>query len=218
MPVVEEPSFRVRSTGSAVALVLATLLVLSVAAWHLAVVFLSLAPPSGVTEKYRSHIDAHVRPEFGQDWKLFAPNPLQVNVEVDARVRTAGHASARRVGPWIDLTAQDIAQIRNSLAPSHADQNLLRRGWDTYRDTHQRRNGSGDGLRGKLSSQYLKRIALQRIGREWKGDRIVALQIRNRVTPVPAPRWSHKKTAEKPRRWLLPWWPVEDNDYRGLGI
>ena len=204
--------------GSAVALVLAALLVLGVAAWHLAMVFLSLAPPSGVTEKYRSHIDGHVRPEFGQDWKLFAPNPLQANVAVDARVRTTGHAGARRVGPWIELTAQDIAHIRNSLAPSHADQNLLRRGWDAYRDTHEGRDTSANGLRGKLSAQYLKRIALQRVGREWEGDRIVGLQIRNRVTPVPAPPWSHKNAAQKPGRWVLPWWPVEDNDYRGLGI
>ena len=198
-------------------LVLATMLLCSVAVWHLALVFLSLAPPSGATEKYESRIDGHVRPEFGQDWKLVAPNPLQDNVAVDARVRTASGGGRDR-SPWIDLTAQDIARIRGNPAPSHADQNLLRRGWDTYREAHDRRTGSPEGLRGKLSALYLKRIALQRIGREWHGDRVVALQIRNRITPLPAPRWQQQETTRRPEQRVLPWWRVEDRDYEGLGI
>ncbi|MFD7505084.1 DUF5819 family protein [Streptomyces sp. NPDC059850] len=185
---------------------------LGAALWHLAMVFLSIAPPSPVRHAYAPVIEAHVYPEFAQDWKLFAPQPLRANVRVDARVRTVEGSGARRTGRWTSLTARDIEGVRHSLLPSHADQNLLRRAWDFYRDTHDRREAP-TAARGALSAEYLKRIALSRLARS---EGIVAVQLRSRAVPVTPPRWSaHAPVRNAPHR-TLPWWPVTHDDHRGL--
>lgn len=218
MPFVEATALPVRSRGSAVALALATVLLAGIAAWHLSLVFLTLAPPNGVSEKYRSRIDAHVQPEFKQDWKLFGPEIIESNIEVDARVRTAGDAGDGGVGPWVDLAAQDIAHIRGNPVASYADQRVLRSTWKLQKYVS-RGDGSPVTLRERLIAQYLKRIALQRIGREWHGERVVALQMRSRFTPVPPPRWKRHDAATRKRDpEVLPWWRVKSNDYKGLGI
>ena len=54
-------------------------------------VFLHVAPSNTVTKQHGTAIDDWIYPEFEQNWKLFAPNPLQQNiaVQVRAEVRTA---------------------------------------------------------------------------------------------------------------------------------
>ena len=64
------------------------------------------------------------------------------------------------------------------------------------------------GLRAPLAEEYLKRVALQRIGRTVAGERV--LQIQFRVDTAPLDR------AAEPGQRELPWWPVDDSDYRGL--
>ncbi|EFL26437.1 putative membrane protein [Streptomyces himastatinicus ATCC 53653] len=188
---------------------------LGAALWHLALVFLSIAPPGPVQRTYAHAIEAHVNPEFGQDWQLFAPQPLQANVRVEARLRTAAGSGTPRTGRWTSLTAQDIAAVRHNSLPSHADQNLLRRAWDFYRDTHNRREMPTDA-RGALAAQYVKRIALLRLADDAHGARITALQVRSRAVPVPPPHWSDRAPVRNTPHRTLPWWPVTDDDRRGL--
>ncbi|MFI0779557.1 DUF5819 family protein [Streptomyces sp. NPDC021212] len=208
-------------TWSAPSLALLTVtaaVLLGAALWHLALVFLSIAPPSPVQRTYNHAIKGHVHPEFDQDWQLFAPQPLHANIRVEARVRTAEGSGVRRTGQWTSLTAQDIAGVRHSLLPSHADQNLLRRAWDFYRDTHNRREVPTDA-RGGLSAEYLKRIALSRLAHGTHGthgERIIALQMRGRAVPVPPPHWSARPPVRNTSHRTLPWWPVTDDDRRGL--
>ncbi|RNG38443.1 DUF5819 family protein [Streptomyces botrytidirepellens] len=216
-PVLEGPveAGRTWSGPSLVLLAVTAAVLLGAALWHLALVFLSIAPPGPVQRTYAHAIEAHVNPEFGQDWQLFAPQPLQANVRVEARVRTVAGSGARRTRRWTSLTAQDIAAIRHSPLPSHADQNLLRRAWDFYRDTHNRREMPTDA-RGALSAQYLKRIALSRLAPDAHGARITALQVRSRAVPVPPPHWSDRAPVRNTPHRTLPWWPVTDDDHRGL--
>ncbi|MFF7649344.1 DUF5819 family protein [Streptomyces sp. NPDC007983] len=206
-------------SGPSLALLAVTAVVLLGAAlWHLALVFLSIAPPSPVQRAYAHTIDGHVYPEFTQDWQLFAPQPLQANIRVEARALTAGGTGVRRTGRWTSLTAQDIAGVRHSLLPSHADQNLLRRAWDFYRDTHNRREAPTDA-RGALAAEYLKRIALSRLahsGQGAHGERIIALQMRSRSALIPPPHWSARPPGRDTTHRTLPWWPVTDDDHRGL--
>ncbi|MFC8718537.1 DUF5819 family protein [Kitasatospora sp. NPDC057198] len=181
----------------------------------LGVLFLYVAPANSVSKEYRTQIDWVVYPEFEQNWKLFAPDPLQRNVAVDARTQSIGADGKVVTGEWRGLTAQDWAAIRHDPAPSHLDQNLLRRAWDFYESTH----GGGDtraaaGSRGQLAEQYLERIALQRIGDG--GGRVIQVQLRVTVTAVAPPTWSTEQVDTAPHSRELPWWPVQPEDLRGL--
>ncbi|MGW4897669.1 DUF5819 family protein [Kitasatospora sp. NPDC004240] len=182
----------------------------------LGAVFLHVAPANSLSRGYREEVDGLVYPEFEQNWKLFAPNPLQQNVVLDARVRTVVDGGATRTLEWAGLTARDIAAIRGNPVPSHADQNLLRRAWDFYDGTHNPQDDALTTPRGKLAEQYLKRIALQRIGRTADGERILEIQFRVTATVVPPPDWSGEAPPAGPTTRELPWWPVNDEDYRGL--
>ncbi|MFJ9692983.1 DUF5819 family protein [Kitasatospora sp. NPDC101183] len=182
----------------------------------LAAVFLHVAPSNTLSRQYQEQVDGLVYPEFEQNWKLFAPNPLQQNIAVDARVRTAGEGGAPHVHDWIGLTARDIDAIRGNPAPSHVDQNLLRRAWDFYDGTHSPQDEGSTGTRGRLAEQYLKRIALQRIGREVDGERVQEIEFRVTSTTVAPPAWSGEAAPPAPKVRELPWWAVADEDYRGL--
>ncbi|GGV00266.1 hypothetical protein GCM10010495_08830 [Kitasatospora herbaricolor] len=218
-PVPGEPDtapLPVRSTPALVVLCLAGALLLGATGVFLGAVFLHVAPANALSREYRHQVDAIVYPEFEQNWKLFAPNPLQQNVRLDARVRTVVDGGATREHDWLGLTAQDIAAIRGNPAPSHADQNMLRRAWDFYDGSHAGPDGTLTNPRGKLAEQYLKRIALQRIGRTADGERILEIQFRVTGVPVAPPGWAGESPPVTAPARELPWWPVNDEDYRGL--
>ena len=202
------PSLLVLTTAAAV--------LLAATAWHLGTVFLSIAPSNPASQRYSAQVQAHVLPEFEQNWQLFAPNPLQQNIAVQARVQTLTADGDRPTSGWIDLTAQDIAHVRGDLAPSHVDQNLLRRAWDYYSAWHNLTDQTSLGSGGPLSQEYLKRIALQRIGRDWHGDPINQVEFRIATTPVAGPGWTGAQRKAKTTYQTLQWWVVGDEDYTGL--
>ncbi|MFC1403312.1 MULTISPECIES: DUF5819 family protein [Streptacidiphilus] len=197
---------------TATALIVAT-------AWHLGTVFLSIAPSNPASQRYQSAINSHVLPEFEQNWQLFAPNPLQNNIAVEARVQTLAPDGSRAESGWYDLTAQDISAVRGNPAPSHLNQNQLRRAWDYYTSWHNLPGETSLGTGGPLSKEYLKRIALQRIGsRDWQGNQIIQIEFRSATTPVTGPSWTAAAQKKQTSYVTLQWWAVSDDDYTGLGI
>ncbi|MGA5193672.1 DUF5819 family protein [Streptomyces exfoliatus] len=183
---------------------------------HLTMVFLHVAPSNTLTKRHGQAVDDWVYPEFEQNWKLFAPNPLQQNISVEVRAELAAPDGALRTTDWIDLTAQDTEAIRHNPMPSHAQQNELRRAVDFYLNSHSD-DDSPDALRGRLSEEYMRRIAMHRLdalpvlegpdGRALAGD-VRRVQLRAVTRPVPAPRWSSEKTDTAPSYRDLPWWQV----------
>ncbi|WP_340377593.1 DUF5819 family protein [Streptomyces sp. SS7] len=177
---------------------------------HLGMVFLHVAPSNTVTKAHGEAIDNWVYPEFEQNWKLFAPNPLQQNiaVQVRAEIRTAEGRS--RTTGWYDLSAQDGRDIDRNIVPSHTQQNELRRAWDFFTATH----GSDDrpvGLRGDLSETYLRRIVelrLERGGALGADGALERIQVRSRTVNVAPPKWSTEKVSTTPAYRVLPWWTV----------
>jgi hypothetical protein len=123
---------RVLRTGlhSAVGLCLVVALV------HVAVVFLAVAPSNSFSRRYGQQINAWVYPLFEQNWRLFAPNPDSFNRQILARTARTAPDGSMRVSPWLDLTAVDRAAVKHHVFPSHTAQNLLRRAWSSYVDTH----------------------------------------------------------------------------------
>ncbi|NLU68651.1 hypothetical protein HCC30_15495 [Streptomyces sp. HNM0574] len=186
------------------------------AAVHLGMVFLHVAPKNAVSKEHSETIDAYVYPEFEQNWKLFAPNPLQVNVAMQARARIAKPDGSTETTGWFDLSAMDGEGIRHNIAPSHTQQNELRRAWELFRNYHDD-EGRPVGLRGDLSQTYIKRIAVDRLGGELDGGTVEHLQVRSADTPVAPPAWSEEKKDTKTEYRLYPWWPVGSEDVRGGG-
>ncbi|MFD7133728.1 DUF5819 family protein [Streptomyces sp. NPDC059894] len=177
---------------------------------HVGMVFLHVAPSNTVTKAHGEAIDDWIYPEFEQNWKLFAPNPLQQNIAVQVRadVRTAD-GSSRTTG-WYDLSAQDGRAIDGNLVPSHTQQNELRRAWDFYLGSHDADDRSV-GTRSSLSEEYLRRIVvgrLERGGAAGEGGVVERVQVRSRTTNVPAPPWVSDQVTSRPVYRVLPWWSV----------
>ncbi|MFF8284372.1 DUF5819 family protein [Streptomyces albus] len=183
-------------------------------AFHVAMVFLQTAPDNTISKRHADVVDAYVYPEFERNWKLFAPNPLQQNVAVHARARIANGDGTTQTTGWVNLTAMDGKAIHGNPAPSHTQQNELRRAWEFYADYHDD-NGLPVGLRGRLSEQYLKRIVMMRFGAELNGGSVERIQVRSAVTPVAPPAWSGEKADIKTQYAVQPWWQVTSADLPG---
>ncbi|MET9455113.1 DUF5819 family protein [Streptomyces canus] len=184
---------------------------------HIGMVFLHVAPQNTVTKQHGRAVDDWVYPEFEQNWKLFAPNPLQVNIAVQVRARIRSADGGSRTTGWYDLSAQDGRAIDGNLLPSHTQQNELRRSWDLFVATHDADNRPV-GLRGTLSETYLRRIVVLRLERDdatAPGDVLVSVQVRSRTTNVPPPKWSEEKVSVQPVYRELPWWAVTADDTEG---
>ncbi|BET48911.1 DUF5819 family protein [Kitasatospora aureofaciens] len=177
---------------------------------HIGMVFLHLAPSNTLTKQHGDVVDEWVFPEFEQNWKLFAPNPLQQNVSVQVRAEVSTADGEIRTTGWYDLSAEDGRAIDGNPLPSHTQQNELRRAWDFFVASHD----SDDrpvGLRGTLSETYLRRIALLRLDRDGTvgpGGVVERVQYRSRTTNVEPPPWSGEKVSDRPTVRELPWWSV----------
>jgi hypothetical protein len=180
------------------------------ALFHLGMVFLHVAPPNTLSKEHATAVSDYIYPEFEQNWKLFAPDPLQQNIHVEARaeISARGGGAAKTTG-WIDMTGQDIAAMRHDPLPSHTQQNELRRAWGFYSDTHDAQEQPTDGDRSDLSRTYLQRILVQRFGRQLDGGAVVRLQARVATTPVPQPTWTAGQNTSSTQYRVLPWWVVD---------
>ncbi|MEV5724338.1 DUF5819 family protein [Streptomyces pharetrae] len=184
---------------------------------HIGMVFLHVAPSNTLTKTHGKAIDEWIYPEFEQNWKLFAPNPLQQNVAVQVRARIRTADGDFRTTGWFDLSAEDGRAIDGNLLPSHTQQNELRRAWDFYSTTHSGENRTA-ASRGLLAETYLRRIVVLRLHRaEAAGpDGVLErVQVRCRTTPVRPPEWSEERISLKPVDRVLPWWTVPADESRG---
>ncbi|MFF2651447.1 DUF5819 family protein [Streptomyces sp. NPDC058045] len=206
----------VRLTKSLAVLAVAAVVLLGAAVWHIGMVFLTLAPDSSVTQKYQKSINGYIYPEFGQGWQMFAPNPLAQNVAIGARVKTLGSDGTRHTWGWENLSYPHVQAMRHNLVPSHLDQNVLRRSWDFYTQTHNQKEKPTNGMRSELSTEYLTRLALQSFGRRWNGEQIVGIQLASRTVAVSPPKWKGQKAPDTTTYRILPWWPVEAKFYKEL--
>ncbi|WP_405898727.1 DUF5819 family protein [Streptomyces sp. NBC_00727] len=177
---------------------------------QVAMVFLHVAPSNTLTKQHGAAVDEWVYPEFEQNWKLFAPNPLQQNVAVQVRTEVAGPDGPHTM-PWRDLSAEDGRAIRGNLLPSHVQQNELRRAWDFYVGSHDDKNRA-NGLRGTLSEKYVRRLVMLRLGASHDGQTVLRIQVRSEVRAVAAPEWSDEKISTSPSYRVLPWWKITADD------
>ncbi|AKZ56863.1 putative membrane protein [Streptomyces ambofaciens ATCC 23877] len=184
---------------------------------HIGLVFLHVAPSNTLTKQHGAAVDEWVFPEFEQNWKLFAPNPLQQNVSVQVRAEVSAADGSIRTTGWYDLSAEDGRAIDGNPLPSHTQQNELRRAWDFFVATHDSDNRPV-GLRGTLSETYLRRIAVLRLDRAEAaepGGVVERVQYRSRTTNVKPPSWSGEKVSDRVTYRELPWWPASTREKEG---
>lgn len=205
------------SLGYQIGAALALAIVAVTVCVHLGMTFLHVAPANAVTKQHGGAIDDWIYPEFEQNWKLFAPNPLQQNIAVQVRAQVLEPDGSVRTTGWYDLSAEDGRAIDGNLLPSHTQQNELRRAWDFFVATH-----GGDnrpvGLRGALSETYLRRIVVMRLDRDGAAGSdgsVERVQVRSRTTNVRPPKWSQEQVSDKPVYRELPWWSVTPADLPG---
>jgi hypothetical protein len=195
------------SLPSRIVIMSATVAVALGVAFHLLMVFLHVAPQNTLSSQQSKLLNDYIYPEFEQNWKLFAPNPLQANIHTWARAQIQKGGYDTETLGWVDLTAMDIAKIRSNPAPSHTQQNALRRAWTFYTSTHGN-DGKPIGERGILSEEYLQRIVETRFGPRLNGGVVVRVQVRTGTTLVAAPPWSAESTDTRTDFQVLPWWTV----------
>jgi Family of unknown function (DUF5819) len=183
------------------------------AALHLGMVFLSVAPSNPLSQRYSTTINDYVYPEFEQNWKLFAPNPVEENDNVQARAEVLMPNGTSTTTGWVDLTALDEAQILHNPFPSHTQQNELRRAWSFYIDSHDSQ-AHPIGARGTLSQEYVLRIVAHRFGPHLNGGSVQRVQVRSADTPIAPPSWSSEKGTNAGTSYQLqPWWNVSPKDF-----
>ncbi|MET8982541.1 DUF5819 family protein [Streptomyces sp. NPDC004539] len=191
--------------------------VAAVAVVHVGMVFLHVAPSNTVSKAHAEAIDDWIYPEFEQNWKLFAPNPLQQDIAVQVRAEVRSSDGGYRTTGWYDLSAADGRAIDGNLLPSHTQQNELRRAWDFFTGTHDNDNRAV-GMRGALSEEYLRRIVvmrLERAGAVQDGGTLARVQVRSRTSNVSPPKWSNEKVSTQPTYQVLPWWRVSADETNG---
>lgn len=199
----EDPDARSPRVQMAAAAV--TVLLLVGVAFHLLFVFLHVAPESQASRKYQEQTREWIFPVFEQNWHLFAPDPLNTNTRVNARVQYRSADGTVTTSEWIDLTGDDVAHIRGNPFPSKADQNLLRRAWEFYSNAL-----NGDGSRTPLAEDYLRRIVVKRLQADGRADGIVAVQLRAVQTPIGAP----DAVPPAPNTREFGWWETNPDDFR----
>src|ERR1044072_875917 len=74
-------------------------------ALHLGMAFLSVAPPNTISKRHGAAMDDYTYPEFERNWKLFAPNPLQQDIAIQARARSATPGGGLAPTGWTSLSA-----------------------------------------------------------------------------------------------------------------
>ncbi|MDD1056927.1 DUF5819 family protein [Streptomyces cocklensis] len=178
------------------------------ALFHLGMVFLHVAPSNTLSKQHASAVSDYVYPEFEQNWKLFAPDPLQQNIHVQARAEVRKPDGGTETTGWVDMTAMDVADMRHNLLPSHSQQNELRRAWGYYTDTHNDQNQPTSGNGSDLSSTYLSNILAERLGPRLNGGAVVRIQARAATTTVARPSWSGESVDTTTQYRELPWWIV----------
>ncbi|MFH8451153.1 DUF5819 family protein [Streptomyces fungicidicus] len=184
---------------------------------HLGMTFLHVAPANTVSKEHSERIEHWIYPEFEQNWKLFAPNPLQQNIAVQVRAEILKADGGTRTTGWYDLSAEDGRAIDGNLLPSHTQQNELRRAWDFFVATHDNDNRPV-GLRGALSETYLRRITALRLDRAdaaGPDGTVARVQVRSRTANVPPPEWSTEEVSTTPVYRTLPWWSLPGDEGRG---
>ncbi|MFF8607890.1 DUF5819 family protein [Streptomyces sp. NPDC015346] len=190
-------------------------LCLAVTLVHVLLVFLYVAPSNAISKAYGQHINAWVQPLFSQNWRLFAPEPQSVNRQISARVGKTTPNGTTHVSDWIDVSSMDDSAVKHNVFPSHTAQNMLRRAWNSYAETHDS-NDRPHSERAALIQEYLRNIAVDRVTAQ-RGGTFDSIQLRVTTLHIAPPRPANgsRPAAAAPAPAAtrhLPWWKADSRE------
>lgn len=88
--------------------------------WHFAMTFLHVTTINPVKIEHQQVVNAWMHPFFGQNWRLFAPNPIDVDRGVLVKVRTADGTES----DFVDITSPTLVDRYHNLLPSRASYDI----------------------------------------------------------------------------------------------
>jgi hypothetical protein len=200
-----------RSTAVRIVSALVAVIVVGVTVVHVGAVFLHVAPSNTVSTQYREDIDGYIYPFFEQNWALFAPNPVAENFRLQAQSRVRNPDGTATESGWLDLTGDDLDHIRHNLYPSKADQNMIRRAWSSYTDSHDIQDEKNTTSRGDLTRDYLRRIVVHRFQDKGRGRTLESVRVRVVTTSIAKPA---SRTPPQSSTRTLGWWETRPDDFR----
>ncbi|MET4223757.1 DUF5819 family protein [Oerskovia enterophila] len=92
--------------------------VLAVVSFHMLSTFLYAAPSSSLSQEAAPVTTAHMRPLFGQNWQIFAPDPQSVDLRVWVRASTRDAEGTESVTEWVNLGDVFNEQVRHQILPT----------------------------------------------------------------------------------------------------
>ncbi|WP_283134314.1 DUF5819 family protein [Rhizohabitans arisaemae] len=85
--------------------------------WHFGMTFLYVAPWNPAYDKSASVVEGYMNPYFGQNWELFAPDPIDYNARVLVRAKVKDASGWERHTGWLDMTGPERKRALGSLFP-----------------------------------------------------------------------------------------------------
>lgn len=175
---------------------------------HVLLMFLHVAPPNPISQRYSAQIDAWIYPLFEQNWKLFAPVPESSNAQIFARTGWVTASGERQASDWIDISSVDNADTRHDPYPSRTTQNMLRLAWANYVSTHGDNDAADDDW-ALLRAKFLRNVAVQRVrARSPRPFEAIRLKVVTRPIPPPSTGNAGQTDATETYTRILPWWNV----------
>jgi hypothetical protein len=136
-------------------------------------------------------------PYFAQDWKLFAPDPVDANSGVLVRAKVVNASGQERVTPWLDVTSPEFAKMRGHVFPSR----ISRLSIGVY-ETIGYATMQGDKQRAEAFARTLITLAARA---QW-GDAVTQVQMRFADAAFPEPSERERSGVSKVETLDFPWW------------
>lgn len=91
-----------------------------ITAWHIFATFLWIAPASALRELVPGKtLSNYMLPVFGQSWSVFAPEPINGNIDIKVRAVVGEKFNAKST-PWVDASAAELNLAHHNLFPPRA--------------------------------------------------------------------------------------------------
>ncbi|MFI7222581.1 DUF5819 family protein [Nonomuraea angiospora] len=180
--------------------------------------FLYVAPWNPVYDRTSSVVDAYIDPYFGQNWELFAPDPIDYNPRVLVRAKVKDPSGWERHTGYIDIIEPELDKARGTLFASRvarlvggarqmmtdADvEPVMPEGTEEDEEAEEEPAEEPDKEFQAQAIQHMTVIATLAARAKW-GDGVTAVQVR--VSDQVIPRWEDQDAEIDKTYGDFPWW------------
>ncbi|WP_265522030.1 DUF5819 family protein [Oerskovia flava] len=96
----------------------AMVVALAVAGFHMIGTFFYTAPSTPATAEVGGPFTAHMRPYFGQSWRIFAPDPQTIDLRIWVRAAYDSPTGEQTMTDWVNLSEVFNAQVHHAVLPA----------------------------------------------------------------------------------------------------